>query len=99
MGGIRSNVQPDVKHMQLRKQTLVNFHEQENESIADLHTRFTLLLEKCNYNQCYMNSHKVDLVIHAVIFFLYLLTVKEATIDLEYNKLPLQSQEAQDYHC
>ena len=52
-----------------RKQTLNDFQQQENELIADLHTRLTVLLEKCNYNQCYMNTHYIGLFIHAVEYF------------------------------
>ena len=31
-----------------------------NGSIANLHTRVTVLLDKCNYIQCCMNTRKVD---------------------------------------
>ena len=48
---------------------LGNFYQQENESIADLHTVLTVLLEKCNYNQSCMNTHKAGLFMHAVTYF------------------------------
>ena len=48
---------------------LNNFQQLENESIADLHIRLTELLEKCDYNQCHMNTHKADLFISAVEIF------------------------------
>ena len=52
-----------------REQTLNNFHQQENKPIADLHTRLIVLLDKCNYNQCCMNTWCIHLFIHAVKCF------------------------------
>ena len=49
-----------------QEQILTNFHQQENESIADQHARFTVLFKTCIYNQSCMNMHKADLFIHAV---------------------------------
>ena len=34
-----------------RAQTPINFHQEDDESIADLHARLILLLAICNYNQ------------------------------------------------
>ena len=52
--------------MSYREQNLYNLLQQENESIVDLLTRLSALLEKCNYNQCCMNTCKVHLFIHRV---------------------------------
>ena len=48
------------------EQILNNFHQQEKEFIADLNTRLTALLEKCNYNQCCYIPINISVFIHAV---------------------------------
>ena len=55
------------KHLTLEAtgKKLNNFQWQKNESIADLHTTLTFLLEKCSYNQFCMNTSKTDHFIHA----------------------------------
>ena len=62
-------------------------HQQENESIADLHTRITLLLEKCNYNQYCMNTCKVQLFVHEIKFFIVCSLGREQLADLGYDRL------------
>ena len=56
-------------------------------SIADPYIRRTVLLEKCNYNQCCMNTFKVDLFIHAVEYFCVHSWASEQPADVAHNRL------------
>ena len=69
------------------EQALKNFHQQGNESTADLHRRLTVLPEKCNYNQCCMNKFKDDLFIHTVKYFSVCSWAREYPLHLAYNRL------------
>ena len=44
----------------------MNFHQQDRDYLANLHPQHVLLLEKCNYPQCYMKTHKEDFSMQAV---------------------------------
>ena len=70
-----------------RKQTSNNFHQQEHESTAHLHTILTVLLDKCNYNHCCMSIRKIDLFIHAVKYFAIRFWAWELQADLAYDHL------------
>ena len=54
------------KFQKLQETDLNSLHQQESESIADLHTILTVLPVKCKYSQDCMNTRKVDLFIHAI---------------------------------
>ena len=70
-----------------RKLILNNFHQQENESTADLHKDQLCYPDKYNYSQCLINTHKVDLFIHAVKHFTVFSLAREQPSDLAYERL------------
>ena len=69
------------------EQTLTNLHQQENESNVDLHTTLAVLLDKCNYNQCCMNTQKVQLFIPAVKYFAIKSWAREVPVDIDHDLL------------
>ena len=46
-----------------------------------------MTLERCNYNQCCMTTHKFDLFIHAVKYFDVCSCTREQPADLAYDRL------------
>ena len=85
------------------EQTLSKFQPPKNETVADLHTGWTVLCEKCIYNQYFMNTHKVDLFIHTVKYSAFCSWAREQWADLAYDRLldKYKSQEtamAEDLH-
>ena len=86
---IRKTLEGSFRHTMnfrsYREYTLNNFHLQESGSIADLHKRLTVLLDKCNYNQCYMNTHKVVLFIHTLKSFVISACTREQPASLVYD--------------
>ena len=87
MEGLKGSFRQTTCFRSYREQTLSNFHQQENESTTDLHTRVTVLLDKCNYNQCCINTCKVELFIYAVKYFANSSWARKQPADLAYNWL------------
>ena len=66
-----------------REQTINNFCQQKNESIADLHKRLAVLLL-----QCCMNTYEVDLFIHTVKYFTVYSWARKQPADVVSNRIP-----------
>ena len=52
-----------------------------------MYSRLTLLHEKCNYNQCCIHTHKIDLFNHAVKCLTIQFWARKLPADIAYDRL------------
>ena len=82
MEAFEGSFRQTISFRSYREQTLNAIHQQEKKSIADLHTRLTVLLKKCNYN-----TGKVDLFFSYSKILFDSIIGKGQPADLAYDRL------------